>query len=255
MSENKGPSEGPGEKTGQGPSRRRMLASLGLVAGGAAVAVAGPVGSAHAAAPAAPAETDPAVPAPRTWTKATTQNGWPVVSAGAGGGYTNLRIEGTSAVVALRPGDAATVLEYVARRFHYEVRALKSGDVFGWTTHHSVTTAYESNYLSGTALSILPGLYPAGVAGGLYPLEQVVVRDILASCEGVVRWGGDDPDVPKEGHFQIDVPPGASALRDLAAKLSAARTTPGQGAGAFVDPFAAGRRSAAKAMERRQRAA
>ena len=236
----------------KGPSRRRILTSLGVVAGGAAVGIAGPAGVARAAQPTPPAESDPSVPKSRQWNAATTQNGWPVVGSG---GFKGRRIEGTSTVVALRPGDAATVLTYVARRYHYEIRTLKSGDAFGYTTDRSVTAPYESNYLSGTAIAILPGLYPAGSSGNLYPLELTVVRDILASCRGVVRWGGDDTACPKEGHFQIDVSPGSPELGELAATLTAWRSTPGKGAGATVDPFTASRLSAAKALERKQRSA
>jgi hypothetical protein len=236
----------------EGPSRRRILTSLGVAAAGAAITVAGPAGPAQAKQPKPPAETDPSVPEARTWNRATTQNGWPVVGSDT---YKNFRVEGTAAVIALRPGPAATVLTHVVRRFHYEISALKSGDVFGYTTDHSVAAPYESNYLSGTAVAILPGLYPAGSSGNLYPLELTVVRDILAECQGVVRWGGDDASCPKEGHFQLDVPPGTAGLTHLAATLNRWRTVPGKGAGTAVDPFAASRVSAARALERSQRSA
>ncbi|MEZ0096054.1 hypothetical protein [Streptacidiphilus sp. EB129] len=230
----------------KGPSRRRMLASLGVVAGGAAVGVTGPAGTALAASGAS------AIPRARTWSGNTTQNGWPVVGSK---GFKGCKIEGSNAVVALSPGDAATVLMYVVRRFHYEIRSLKSGDVFGYTTDHTVLAPFESNYLSGSAIAVLPGLYPAGSAGNLFPNELAVVRDILAECQGVVRWGGDDKGSPKEGHFQIDVRPGSAQLKSVVAKLTAWQGTPGQGAGAPGDLSSTSRRAAAQTLERKQRAA
>lgn len=59
---------------------------------------------------------------------------------------------------------------------------------------------------SGTAIAIHPVLYPDGSKDGFFPHETVVVQDILADCEGVVRWGGDEK-VSMESHFQVDVPP------------------------------------------------
>lgn len=228
----------------QGTSRRRLLASLGAVAGGAAIVAVGPAGTASAAAP------DPEVPTRRRWTAASSQNGWPVGTAKS---FTGHRVEGSNAVVALRSGAAAAVLLYVARRYHYEIRSLAPGDVFGYTTDHTVTADYESNYLSGTAIAVLPGLYPAGSSGNLFPLQLTVLRDILAQCQGVVRWGGDDAACPKEGHFQLDVAPGSAELASLARTLGVWETTPGKGAGAPGDPFAASRLAASRKLAARQR--
>jgi hypothetical protein len=95
-------------------------------------------------------------------------------------------------------------------------------------------------------------LYPAGARGGLFPREAAVVRDILAECEAVVRWG-DDPGTPKEGHFQIHVRPGDAGLRRPAATGEKWNRAPGRGAGA-VDPFTPARLRAARAMRARQQA-
>ncbi|MFJ8440060.1 hypothetical protein [Kitasatospora griseola] len=70
----------------------------------------------------------------------------------------------------------------------------------------------ESNQSSGTAVQIRPGSYPSGVRGGFYPLEVLTIRDILADCEGVVRWGGDDR-VPDESLFYVDVAPTTGGSR------------------------------------------
>jgi hypothetical protein len=88
-------------------------------------------------------------------------------------------------------GDAALLLTYVARRFHYEIDQLRAGDLTGFTPTVAAGPAYETNHRSGTALAIRPHAYPSGVRGGFYPQELVVIRDILAELAGTVAWGGD----------------------------------------------------------------
>lgn len=115
----------------------------------------------------------------------------------------------------------------MARRFHYEIGALKAGEIAGHRTARTISQPYESNYLSATAIAIRPELYPLGVRDGFFPLELTIVRDILAECEGVIRWGGDETN-PMEGHFQIDVKPGDRKLRVLAARIDGWNRKPGQ---------------------------
>ncbi|MFK8908032.1 hypothetical protein [Streptomyces sp. YS-3] len=226
--------------------RRRFLVAGAGVAGGAALVAGGTAGTARAATPpAVPAV--PAAPAATEWRGRTSANGWPVVTSapshrveGAGGlGFTAL------------DGDVATVLTHVVRRYHYELHTLGAGEVVGHTTARAGAAPYESNHLSGTAVAIRPLLYPVRSRDGFFPHELVVVRDILADLEGVVKWGGDEP-VPKESHFQIDVRPGDSGLRRVAAKLRSWELRPGEGAGA-IDALAPGRLKAAKALAARQR--
>ncbi|MEU9287447.1 hypothetical protein AB0D57_22675 [Streptomyces sp. NPDC048275] len=223
-------------------TRRRVLTTgLGL-AGGLGLAVTGGTGAAHAAGRSQPsAQTE-------EWTRKTTANGWAVT------GYEGIaphKVEGSPVTVALRGGAVATVLTYVARRFFYEIdSSLSSEDITGHTSRRDIAAAFESNYLSGTAIAIRPGAYPLGVKDGLFPHEIVVVRDILAECDGVVRWGRDE-EVPKESHFQIDLAPGDKRLKALAAKIDQWNRTPGQGAGS-VDASLPARRQAARALERRQ---
>jgi hypothetical protein len=221
-------------------SRRRVLAVAGVVAAGTAIGVVGPGTPAQAA------------PKAGAWTRRTTQNGWPVIDATK---PTSRKIEGSNAVVTLLSGDVAVVLLYVARRFHYEVGTLGTGDVQGHTTDRTVGAPFESNYLSGTAIAIQAGRYPVRSAGNLFARDLAVIRDILAECEGVVRWGGDDKAAPKEGHFQIDVLPGDARLKRVAAKIRSWQEKPGTGAGSPADPFEDTRRSAAKALERKQKTA
>lgn len=227
---------------GAGFARRRFIAVLGI-AGGAAAAWSGNLTPAEAA----------TTPQTTRWTKGTSQNGWPVQTGhGPGNAVTPQRLEGSNASVAILSGDVATVLLHVARRFHYEIATLGSGQIHGHTTDRTVTGAFESNYLSGTAIAIRSHQYPPGAKGCLFAQEVAVVRDILAECEGVVRWGGDDAKTPKEGHFQIDVRPGDARLKKVAAKIGGWAEKPGKGAGVPVDPYVRQRRKAAKDLADRQ---
>ncbi|MEU4743494.1 hypothetical protein AB0G02_23940 [Actinosynnema sp. NPDC023658] len=213
------------ELPGASPSmdRRRFLTVLGG-AGGLAVAWStGAVPAAHAAG-------------------APTANGWPVLGAGSGA-LASYVVEGTNVAVTLLSGETATVLLHVIRRFHYEVGALEPGQVVGHTEQPGPTPP-ESNHRSGTAVAIRPTQYPSGAKGGLFPHEVAIVRDILADCEGVVRWGGDYARAPKEGHFQIDVRPDSKALARVAHKLDG----PHDSAGTTADPFTPARRRAAEAL-------
>ncbi|GAA5204110.1 MULTISPECIES: hypothetical protein [Streptomyces] len=133
--------------------------------------------------------------------------------------------------VQVRMGDVETVLVHVIRRFHYEIDELRRDDVTGWRHPSKVRKGMaESNQASGTAVQVRPGSYPSGVRGGYFPQQLAVVRDILAECEGVVRWGGDDKH-PDEALFYIDVKPGDGRLPELAEKIADWDWTPGKGAG------------------------
>ncbi|WP_173317923.1 hypothetical protein [Streptomyces fulvorobeus] len=208
---------------------------------GAVTALATLPGTAHAA---------PGVPSAdgargRAWPGAKSANGWPVLEAAE-----LLHIEGSGQSVRLADGDAAVILLHVARRFHYEIDQLRTGDVTGHSTTREVVEDYESNYLSGTALAIRPLAYPVGVKGGLYPNELVVVRDILAELDGVVRWGGDLA-TPKESHFEIAYRPGHPRVKGVARKIRGWQAGPGSAGAGTVDAFDPKRRSRSQAFARR----
>ncbi|WP_370531776.1 hypothetical protein [Streptomyces venezuelae] len=91
-----------------------------------------------------------------------------------------------------------------------------------------------NNQASGTAVVIRPGSYPAGARGTFTAGQLLVLRDILADTEGVVRWGGDDRR-PYEGLFYLDVQPGDVRLARVAATVRAWAETPSAGAGVVPD--------------------
>jgi hypothetical protein len=127
--------------------------------------------------------------------------------------------------VALRRGDAAAVLLHVARRWHYEIAALDTGEgggVTGYTTSRTVAAGYESNALSGTAITLYPTAYPLGGSEQLWPHDEAILLDILVDCEGIIAWGGDLTPV-KRSHFHLAARPGDKALARVAAKLDPGR--------------------------------
>jgi hypothetical protein len=178
-------------------------------------------------------------------------NGWPVLSSSA---VRQLPVQGSDARVLLRPGLTATVLLHVLRRYHYEVQEIGAGDVVGHRTDHMDAATLERNQLAGTAVNVHPGQHPRGASGTLSSLQVMAVRDILADCEGVVRWGGDQPNGTAEGFFQIDVPPGDATLARVADRIDGWTACPGKGAGILGDVAIPQRRARAVRLEQLQQA-
>ncbi|MFJ2816760.1 hypothetical protein [Streptomyces sp. NPDC087294] len=208
---------------------RRQALGIGIGAGAAlALTSAGPAQAAAAS-------------GQHAWKQPRSANGWPVLDH-----TTTYRVEGTGVEVSLAPGDAATVLLHVARRFAYEIDMLRTGDLHGHTTDRMIGAPFESNHLSGTALAVRPLHYPLGADikdTGMGEAERVVIADILADCEGLVTWGGDLKPV-KQSHFHIDAQPGDARLKRLATRIRGWNDTPGEGAGS-IDAFAPARRRTA----------
>ncbi|MFI6400960.1 hypothetical protein [Streptomyces sp. NPDC050548] len=202
---------------------------------------------------AAPAAAEEAASEAEDTARPTSLNGWELMEQTNDISTVWTRpVPGTDCSVAVCIGDAETVLVHVIRRFHYEVDELRRGDVVGWRTPSEVNKGLtESNQASGTAVQIRPGSYPAGSRGGFFSSQLMVIRDILAELDGVVRWGGDDSR-PDESLFSIDVKPADTRLTAVVEKIRAWKDTPGKGPGTPVDVRASGRRKAAKALESRQ---
>lgn len=256
----------PGASHRRGLSRRALIGRIAAVTGAAAVAalpVSRFLSSAYAAQSGPiPARVRDAVRSAQDRTRrvlagARSHNGWQMEQVADDGGTVYTRpVPGTPLKgIAVRVGDVETVLVHLVRRFHYEVDTLRRGDVVGWHDPSGVRKGRaESNLASGTAVRIRPGFYPSGVRGGFFPHQELVIRDILAELDGVVRWGGDDR-TPDESLFCIDVKPGDKRLTEVAARIRGWQLEPGAGAGSPVNVLAGSRRRAARALERRQRTA
>jgi len=200
--------------------RRRTMLGWGIGAAGAA-AFAGPV-AASAAGPQSSAAAGHAVV------------GRAAVTVPA---IRPVPVEGTGLTVRLLAGPVATVLVYAARRFHYEIDTLRAGELVGVP--------------DGTAIDIKPGWYPPGITGGLFPHQLIVVRDILAECDGVLRWGGDRKTRPVESRFEIAVRASDPRVREVARRLGRRASEPGA---QMAQPFTPARLKKAEALRRRMAA-
>jgi hypothetical protein len=164
------------------------------------------------------------------------------------------RIEGSRVTVALRKGEAAAVLLHIARRWHYEVAPLDTGEgggVSGHAADGTVGADFESNYLSGTALALHPAAYPLGGSERLWPYDEAIVRDILVDCDGTAVWGGDLTPV-KASHFHLVARAGDRTLTRVAARLDTSQHTVmrSQTAGTVADPATWARRQRARELPR-----
>jgi hypothetical protein len=220
-------------------TRRTVLKSTALAGAAAAAGAALPAASASAAA------------RRRLRRPGTSANGWTIqTNVDRDSQVWTRRVAGTGLSVALWIGDVETILLHVVRRFHYEIEQISAVDLVGWTRIAELQRHRpESNLASGTAVRIRPG---ARARGGFYPLQQLVLRDALAECEGVVRWGGDDRQVD-ESLFSIAVGPHDARVQAVAQKLRGWSDTPGKGAGTSVDVLSPGRRRRAADLARIQR--
>ncbi|MFI1420210.1 hypothetical protein ACH4VX_19935 [Streptomyces sp. NPDC020731] len=229
-------------------SRRVLVKTTGVITAAVAAGLVAP-GTALAG-PRAGATTGPvAAPGKKAPTSA---NGWSLEKEANHVSTVWTRpVSGTGLEADVRIGDVEALLLHVVRRYHYEVEQLHPGDLAGWQPIGGLAEDRpESNLASGTAVRIRPG---AGASGSLFPLQVLTVRDILADCEGVVRWGGDDDRVD-ESLFYIDLGPDDVRVREVAGRFRVREVTPGLGAGATVDVLAPSRRERANRLHRQQRA-
>ncbi|MER5433736.1 hypothetical protein [Streptomyces sp. NPDC002588] len=221
-------------------TRRHLLGATTALTGAAGLGMLGatPAAAVPANAPGGAA----------AWRGSRSANGWRVLTSAEAQSHV---IEGSGRPVRLAGGAPAIILLHVARRFHYEIDQLRPGDVLGHRASHRVREAFESNYLSGTALEIRPLAYPLNARGGFYPHELTVIRDVLAELDGVVAWGGDFT-VPKESHLEIALAPGHPKVKGVARKIQEWNAGLGgaQGAGA-TDAFDPARLARARSFARR----
>lgn len=158
-------------------------------------------------------------------TVATSQNGWRANDRSLIASYSipNDRI-------AVRKGDVATILVYVAKRFHSEVERLVKPGNWGYAERPirgSSTTL--SNHASGTAIDLNAPRHPLGKRGTFSKKQVRAIKRILADCGGVVRWGGSYVSRADEMHFEINA--GTARVRQVAQAIRAGKK-PGPSGGA-----------------------
>jgi hypothetical protein len=135
------------------------------------------------------------------------QNGWPVVTDDSRMDETP--IHGVPIVNGVLRGDVATVLHYIARRFHDRVEPLFTPGCWGHNVRKIGNSNTWSNHSSGTAMDLNAPRHPQGVRNTFTPAQREEIRDMLEYLEGVVRWGGDYTGTPDDMHFEIDDTPAA----------------------------------------------
>lgn len=131
--------------------------------------------------------------------------------------------------ISMRKGDVATVLSYVAKRFHSEVEPLKWPGNWGYAERKIRGGSSLSNHASGTAIDLNAPAHYLGARGTFSSTQLKAVRRILNDCDGVIRWGGDYSGRKDEMHFEINK--GTSAVKSLANKIKAGKK-PGPSGGA-----------------------
>ncbi|MGY0233872.1 hypothetical protein [Longispora urticae] len=221
-------------------TRRTVLRTAALTGAATAAGAVLPTASASAAVPGAQRP-------------ATSANGWTIQTNADGDSQVWTRsVAGAGLRVAVWIGDVEAILLHVVRRFHYEIERIQPVDLAGWSAIGGLRKGLpESNLASGTAVRVRQG---SRARGGFFPLQELVLRDVLADCDGVVRWGGDDREVD-ESLFYVAVGPRDHRVRAVADRLRGWEATPGAGAGVAVDVLAPSRRGRAEGLARLQRPA
>ncbi|WP_152978093.1 hypothetical protein [Curtobacterium sp. S6] len=153
------------------------------------------------------------------WPGRISTNGWPIIDSPP-----SVAVEGSSHEIRVAEGMPAALLTYVARRYHYEIHELEAGDLVSHTADRMISDSFESNYLSGTAISIRAKQHPVGAQDTYFVRELRVIEDILRELDGAVVWGGHFTN-PAPAHFEIAQSP-ASRTVEKAAIDAAAKTSP-----------------------------
>ena len=184
---------------------------------------------------------------------ATSQNGWPAGSTSqipvAG-----LTVGGVTFPAGVRSGQVHTILGYVAGRFDREVEALVRGWCWGHSYRPISGSTTLSNHSSGTAIDCNAPRHPLGRSGTFSAAQRTRIHAIVASCNGVVRWGGDYSGRTDEMHFEINVRPGDPRIAQLVKKIGGGSTpTPAPVAWTTVERGANGFRTTAVQHLLRQR--
>lgn len=100
--------------------------------------------------------------------------------------------------------DVLDLFDYLCERFNAEVEPIIKGHSWGWAYRpiRGVTTTF-SNHASGTAIDLNAPAHPMGVANTFTPAKRAKIREIVASLEGVVFWGGEWKNRPDDMHFEV----------------------------------------------------
>ena len=144
----------------------------------------------------------------------TSQNGWAVLDFGD---MDRSAIAGVTFPNGFRTGDVAYVMHWFFTQFHRRVEPLETPGCWGYDKRTIDDTGVWSNHASGTAGDVNAPQHPRGKRGTFTTAQVAEIRDLLAYCDGVIRWGGDFSTTVDDMHFEIAA--GSGRVADLAAKI------------------------------------
>ena len=119
--------------------------------------------------------------------------------------------------LAVRKGDVAVIMQYIAEQFHSTVEPLKWPGNWGYAERKIRGGSSLSNHASGTAIDLNAPRHYLGAVGTFTSSQVRAIRKILSACEGTIRWGGDYRGRKDEMHFEINA--GTAKVARVAKKL------------------------------------
>ena len=119
--------------------------------------------------------------------------------------------------LAVRKGDVAVIMQYIAEQFHAIVEPLKWPGNWGYAERKIRGGSSLSNHASGTAIDLNAPRHYLGAVGTFTSSQVRAIRKILSACEGTIRWGGDYRGRKDEMHFEINA--GTAKVARVAKKL------------------------------------
>lgn len=134
------------------------------------------------------------------------QNKWQVIKDSSDKKLTVVRLAGSNVPLRLHK-DAAKLLAYVAVRFDKEVSKLKLNnkpgfqDDGGYSFRKIGSSNVYSNHASGTAIDLNWQKFPM-FKRNMSKKQIEACSNIVADCEGLIRWGGFYRNVDQM-HFEI----------------------------------------------------
>lgn len=119
--------------------------------------------------------------------------------------------------LAVRRGDVAVIMQYIAEQFHSTVEPLRWPGNWGYAERKIRGGSSLSNHASGTAIDLNAPRHYLGAVGTFTSSQVRAIRKILSACEGTIRWGGDYRGRKDEMHFEINA--GTAKVARVAKKL------------------------------------
>lgn len=123
----------------------------------------------------------------------------------------------------VRKGDAYTVLNELARRFHNEVEPITKAHSWGWAYRPVRGASVVSEHAAGTAVDFNAPKHPLGRSGTFTRAQVNAINRILKDLDGVVRWGGNYSGRKDEMHFELQG--GVKKLAAVARKIQGGSKT------------------------------